>query len=213
MAFTVVGKSFGHIEGSTKVSGQAVYTSDLHLPGMVWGKVLRSPVAHAKLLEIDTTAAKRMPGVLAVLTAADMPDILTGRRLYDMPILARDRTRFIGERVALVVAEDPDLAEAAVNQIQVEYEDLPAVFDPLAAMQEGAPILHEGLHSYRGVPQPPSTLRNVCAHGHSGMGDIDQGFQEAQEIFEHTFTTQPVHQGYLEPHAGVVDLAEDGRVL
>lgn len=212
MALKTVGKSFGHIEGSEKVSGRAVYTADLRLPQMLWGKTLRSPFAHAKVLRLDTSRAKQMPGILAVLTASDLPDILTGRRLYDMPLLARDRVRFAGERVAVVIAEEPSLAQHAISQIEVEYEELPAVFDPLAAVQEGAPVLHADLQSYKGLPQPSSTIRNACSHGHWTLGDITEGFREADEIFEHTFTTQHVHQGYLEPHAGVVALGEDDRV-
>lgn len=212
MSFTAVGRAFGHIEGPAKVSGQAVYTADLTFPGMIWGKALRSPYAHARIVRIDATRAKAMPGVHAVLTAAELPPVLTGRRLYDMPVLARDRVRFIGERMAMVAAEEPDLAEEAVSRIEVEYEELPAVFDPLQAIQEGAPLLHEDLRSYRGLPQPSSSIRNVCSHGHWSLGDIDRGFREADDIFEHTFTTQPVHQGYLEPHAGIVAIGADGRV-
>lgn len=212
MDFAAVGKSFGHIEGPAKVSGKALYTADLSLRGMLWGKALRSPLPHARIVRIDTGRARSMAGVLAVLTGADLPGVLTGRRLYDMPLLARDRVRFVGERVALVVAEEADIAEEALSHIEVEYEELPAVFDPLAAIQEGAPILHEELLSYKGLPQPPSRLRNVCSYGRWTLGDIEGGFREADEIFEHTFTTQHVHQGYLEPHAGVVAIAEDGRV-
>lgn len=212
MALATVGKAFGLIEGPMKVSGKAVYTADLRLPGMIWGKTLRSPFPHAKIVRLDAAAAKRMPGVVAVMTAADLPDVLTGRRLYDMPVLARERVRFVGERVAVVTAEDPDLAEEALNRIEVEYEELPAVIDPLEAIKEGAPLLHDQLRTYRGLPEPAPNLPNVCAHAEYRLGDIEQGFREADEIFEHTFTTQYVHQGYLEPHAGVVTVGDDGRV-
>jgi carbon-monoxide dehydrogenase large subunit len=212
VSFTAVGKPFGHIEGPAKVTGAAAYTADLRFPATIWGKSLRSPLPHARIVGVNTSAARRLPGVLAVITAADLPDILTGKRLQDMPILARDRVRFVGERVALVAAEDADLAEEALSQIEVEYQELPAVFDPLEAVQEGAPIIHENMHSYRGLPHPPSGMRNVCSHGHWTLGDIEVGFREADEIFEHRFSTQHVHQGYLEPHAGVVAIGDDGRV-
>src|ERR671931_2792289 len=109
--YNAVGKALGRVEGPAKVSGQATYAADIRLPGMVWGKALRSPLPHARIVRIDTSAAERLPGVLAVLTAKDLPDLLIGRRVYDMPVLARDRVRFVGEKVAVVAAEDPNLAE------------------------------------------------------------------------------------------------------
>ncbi|HLC25369.1 MAG TPA: hypothetical protein VJM80_01215, partial [bacterium] len=115
MSFSVVGKPIGRVEGPAKVSGSATYTADLLLPGIIWGKVLRSPLPHAKILQIDTSKARALPGVLAVITAQDIPDLLIGRRLYDMPVLAKDRVRFIGEKVAAVAAEDPDVAEEAAG--------------------------------------------------------------------------------------------------
>ena len=106
---------------------------------MIWGKVLRSSYAHARITRIDTARARSYPGVLAVLTAVDVPKVLTGRRLRDMPMLARDRVRFIGEKVAVVAAEDRNVAEEAAQLIEVEYEALPAVFDPLVAITEESP--------------------------------------------------------------------------
>src|SRR6266540_5069636 len=138
MALRIVGQSIGRLDGADKVSGAARYSADVTLPGLVWGKALRSPLAHARIVRIDTSKARAVPGVLAVLTAADLPDILVGRRMFDMPLLARDRVRFIGEKVAVVAALDPDIAEEAVALIEVEYEDLPAVFDPVAAIGAGA---------------------------------------------------------------------------
>lgn len=212
MKLRAVGKSFKRIEGSTKVSGKAVYTADVCLPGLVWGKVLRSPVPHARIVRIEASKAKQVPGVLAVLTGADLPDVLTGIQLKDIPLLARDRVRFVGERVAVVVAEDPDVAEEALMQIQVEYQELPAVFDPLLAIGDGAPLLHDSYHTYKGVPRPLPNLRNVQSHVHWSLGDVGQGFRESDYIFEHEFQTQYVHQGYLEPHAAVVAMDHAGRV-
>ena len=151
-SYSSIGKAALRIEGAQKVSGQSRYTADNLLPGTIWGKALRSPHPHARIARIDTSRAKSYPGVLAVLTAADIPNVLTGRRLRDMPMLARDRVRFIGEKVAVVAAEDKDIADEAAQLIEVEYEDLPAVFDPMVAITEGAPQLHERLNDYRGLP-------------------------------------------------------------
>src|SRR5207244_13056165 len=143
MAHRFGGKPIGRIDGVEKVSGEARYSGDVSVPGLIWGKTLRSPLPHARIVRIDTSRAKALPGVLAVLTAQDLPNILVGRRMFDMPLLARDRVRFIGKRVAVVAALDPDIAEEALSLIDVEYEDLPAAFDPVEAIKAGAPILHE----------------------------------------------------------------------
>jgi CO/xanthine dehydrogenase Mo-binding subunit len=179
---------------------------------MIWGKALRSPWPHARIVRIDTSAAERLPGVLAVLTARDLPDLLTGRRVYDMPVLARDRVRFIGEKVAVVAAEDPNVAEEALGHIEIDYEELPAVYDAQEAMKAEAPLLHP---QYRLYPHAPakyfSDLPNVHSHVTWQLGNVEQGFAAATQIFEHTFTTHYVHQGYIEPHASVVAIEPDGR--
>ncbi len=211
-AFSSIGKPIPRIEGIKKVTGNAIYTADQKLPGVIWGKALRSPYPHARVLSIDISRAKSLPGVLAVLTARDVPDVLTGRRLRDMPILARDRVRFIGEKVAVVAAEDPNIATEAASRIVVEYEELLAVFDPLHAMGECAPLLHGGLSAYQGLPRPLAHLKNVYSHDEWSIGDVEQGFRDSDHIFEHTFKTQYVHQGYLEPHAGLVAIDERGSV-
>ncbi|MGH7826643.1 MAG: xanthine dehydrogenase family protein molybdopterin-binding subunit, partial [Candidatus Binatia bacterium] len=204
--YSSIGKPAPRIEGTEKVSGKAIYTADHLLPGTIWGKVLRSPYPHARIVRVDTSRAESHPGVMAVLTAADIPDVLTGRRLRDMPMLARDRVRFIGEKVAVVAAEDRNVAEEAVQLIEVEYEELPAVFDPLVAITEGAPQLHEGLKDYKGLPQQASTIHNVYSHDAWLLGDIEQGFRESDHVFEDTFTTQHVHQSYIEPHSSVLNI-------
>jgi CO/xanthine dehydrogenase Mo-binding subunit len=213
MPYNAVGKPLGRVEGPAKVTGQATYSADVLLPGMIWGKALRSPLPHARIVHIDTRAAERMPGILAVVTAKDLADVLIGRRVYDMPVLAKDRVRFVGEKVAVVAAEDPDLAEEALGHIEVEYEDLPAIFDAQEAMKPSAPVLHP---QYRLYPYAPaqyfSDVPNVHSHVTWAVGDIEQGFAAAAQVFEHTFTTHYVHQGYIEPHASVVAIESDGRV-
>src|SRR5207244_12679030 len=121
-------------------------------PGLIWGKALRSPLPPARIARIDVTRAKALPGVLAVLTAKDLPGILVGRRMFDMPLLARERVRFIGEKVAVVAAADPDVAEEATALIDVEYDDLPAVVDPEAAIVAGAPGVRENRSASEGGP-------------------------------------------------------------
>ena len=213
MTYRTVGKALGRVEGPAKVSGQATYAADVLLPGMLWGKALRSPLPHARIVRIDTRAATRLPGVLAVLTAQDLPDVLTGRRVYDMPVLARERVRFIGEKVAVVAAETPDIAEEALTCIEVEYAELPAVFDAEAAMQPGAPLLHPDYRSYPHAPaQYFSDVPNVHSYVTWQLGDVSQGFAQATHVFEHTFHTPAVHQGYVEPHAAAVAFDADGRV-
>ena len=180
------------------------------LEGVLWGKVLYSPYAHARILSIDTTAAKKLPGVLAVITGADVSNGLYGSNLKDMPILARDRVRFVGERVAAVAAVDEDTAQAALDLIDVEYEELPAVFDLEEAMQPGAPVIHPDFNTYEGVTATPGpgpfggllplkTPSNVYTSRSDDRGDLDKGFAEADLIVENTYYTQRQHQGYLEP--------------
>jgi CO/xanthine dehydrogenase Mo-binding subunit len=211
--YNAVGRALGRVEGPAKVSGQATYAADIRLPGMVWGKALRSPLPHARLVRVDTSAAERLPGVLAVLTARDLPDVLIGRRVYDMLVLARERVRFIGEKVAVVAAVDPDVAEEALTRIEVEYEELPAVFDAEEAMRSDASLLHRNYRSYAHAPaQYFSDLPNVHSHATWKLGDVAQGFAQADRIFEHTFRTPHVHQGYIEPHAAAVAIDTSGRV-
>src|SRR6266508_2244584 len=120
--FSVIGQPVGRIEGPAKVSGAARYTTDVNPPGRLWGKVLRSPFAHARITRIDASRARALAGVAAVLTAEDLPPLMVGRRVKDQPVLCRDKVRFIGDRVAVVAATDPDVAEAALSLIEVDYQ-------------------------------------------------------------------------------------------
>ena len=210
--YATIGQPVVRGEGADKVSGQAVYAADIALPGMLWGQALRSPFPHARIVSIDARRARELPGVHAVLTGPDLPDRRVGRLLRDCPVLARDKVLFIGEKVAAVAAESPDIAEEALLLIEVEYAELPAVFDPAEAMTAAAPTLHENLAAYPGLPKPMSPVNNVFAHNVWRKGDIDQGFAESDLVFEHTFATQLMHQAYLEPHACVVDIDAAGRV-
>ncbi|MEK7879954.1 MAG: xanthine dehydrogenase family protein molybdopterin-binding subunit, partial [candidate division NC10 bacterium] len=211
MSHQVVGKPVGRVEGPEKVTGKARYAADFLLPGLLWAKVVRSPLPHARIRRINGDKAKALPGVLAVLTGRDIPDVLHGRRMLDLPLMTRDRVRFIGEPVAVVAAEDPDVAEEAATLVEVDYEELPAVFDPFEAMREGAPVIHENPAAYQGAPKerPHPNVQSVHREKH---GDPEQGFREAARVFEHTFRTPLAHQGYIEPHAAVVAIDDNGRV-
>ena len=207
-----IGQSVVRGEGPDKVTGKSVYAADVTLPGMLWGKSLRSPFPHARIVSVDTTQAKAVSGVHAVITSADLPDSLVGRRLRDMPVLARDVVRFVGEKVAAVAAETQEALEEALLLIDVEYEELPPIFDSHEAMSADAPTLHPEMPGYEGLPQPESGINNVFAHITWGQGDVEQGFAEADLVFEHTFNAQLMHQAYIEPHACVVNAAPSGQV-
>ncbi len=197
--YSVVGKPVTREDGPEKVSGSHLYSADIILPGMIWGKVLRCPYAHAKILSIDTTEAARLPGVRAVLTGKDLAGMRVGRYMRDVPPLAEEKVRFVGERVAAVAADDPDIAEDALNLIEVEYEELPAVFDPMEAMDPASPMVHEGSPTYETFPGPVQPQGNLISHDSGAGGDGEQGVRESDLIIEHTVTTPWVHQAYMEP--------------
>ena len=217
-----VGRPAGHVEGPSKVTGQARYTADIRLPGLLYGKCLRSPFPHARIVSIDTAQAKALAGVHAVITGAELPDRRIGRFFLDKPVLARDVVRFVGEKVVAVAAESMDIAEEALTRIAVEYEALPAVFDPVEAMQGNAPRVHADTSAYTHPPVPDFVhpgddrlypdIPNVVSQVFYTHGDVEAGFAQANREFTHTFTIPPVHQGYIEPHASVVQIEPDGKV-
>ena len=211
MDLKVVGQPVGRVEGPDKVSGAMVYTADVAAPEALWGKCLRSTMAHARLARVDASRARRVPGVRAVLTGADVPDVRVGISLQDLPVLARDKVRFIGDKIAAVAADTLDAAEEALALIEVEYEELPAVSDIPEALADGAPVIHEGLAGYAGVPGRPEDRPNVLSLQEYTAGDVAQGMAEAEVVIEHTFRTPGVHQVYLEPHATVVSAGDAGR--
>ncbi|HET7394008.1 MAG TPA: xanthine dehydrogenase family protein molybdopterin-binding subunit, partial [Candidatus Binatia bacterium] len=204
MNLKFVGRSISRVDGSDKVSGNTVYTADVQLPGMLWGKCLRSPYAHARIVSINTDAAKKVEGVRAVLTGEDFPDKRVGLSLRDTPLLAAGKVRFIGEKVVAVAAEDRDAAEEALSAIEVEYRELPGVFNAPHAMIHGAPLVHENLARYAGFKAPDDEIPNVFAMQKWTAGDIAAGFDEADLIIEHTFRTAVAHQAYIEPHSAIV---------
>ncbi len=209
----IVGASPARVDAREKVTGRGVYIDDLLLPNMLHGKVLRSAHAHAKILRIDTTRAAAAPGVRAVVTGDDVP-FLHGESLMDEPFLARERVRHFGEAVAAVVAVDARAAEAALALIEVEYEPLPAVFDPVEAMQPGAPLVHEDVSLYQKASAiiNPDPGTNICNRMSIRKGDVEAGFAASDRVFEHTFTTPMVHHASIETHGAICLIDDDENI-
>jgi CO/xanthine dehydrogenase Mo-binding subunit len=206
----VVGNPTPRVEGELKVSGEAVYAVDVTRPGMLWGKLLRSPIASGRIKRIDASKALALPGVHAVVTGEDCTGLKIGRRLYDMPILADGEVRFVGEKVAAVAADTEMIAEEAVNLIEVEYEETEPILDPVETMKPGARLIHPDVVNYKGLPKPLKEATNDFIYMTWGRGDIETGFRQADIIIENSFTTPVVHHSYIEPHSCVVETAPDG---
>lgn len=196
-----IGNNVRRLDAPSKVSGRLRYAGDMVMPGMLHMQVLRSPLAHARIVRLDSSAAETMPGVAAVVTADDIPgEDGFGVFVHDQPILAHDRVRYVGEAVAAVIADDVETARAALHEIVVEYEETPAVFDPEEALGDGAPVLHD---------YAPD---NLVKHIPIRKGDIERGFEEADLVVEQTYDTQPVEHAYLEPEAGLAYVDHDDVV-
>lgn len=201
-AYAIVGHSMLRPDAREKVRGRAVYVADFRLPGMLFARVLWSDRPHARILHIDTRQALDLPGVYTVVTADDAPNTRYGVYLKDQLIFARGKVRHIGEPVAAVAAESEAIAEKAIEKIVVQYEELPAIFEPIEAMKPGAPLIHPDLESYEAT-YPKIVKGNVCLYTRLSMGDTEKGFEDADYVFEDTFKTQPMYQGYLEPRGAV----------
>jgi CO/xanthine dehydrogenase Mo-binding subunit len=208
-------------DGVDKVTGRAAFGADYVMPGMLWGKVKRSPHAHAKIVKIDASKALALPGVKAVVTGADFPDIPTEEafigegpvnfRDQAYNVIARGKALYEGHAVAAVAATTEAICDAALDLIDVTYEVLPFVIDVEDAMKPGAPILHEDLIT-AGVEPKPTKASNISKRVAFKKGDVVAGFKQADIIVEGRYTTQPVHQAYIEPHACVCSVAADGQV-
>jgi CO/xanthine dehydrogenase Mo-binding subunit len=196
--FAVVGHSVDRQDWREKVTGSGQYVADVHLPGALVGRVLRSPFPHARIARIDTGAARALAGVHAVLTGRDTPGIKWGEFRKDLYILAIDKVRYIGEEVAAVAAEDEQIAEEALSLIDVEYEELPALFDAEAAMLPGAPLIHEDLP------------RNTVSSFKVVRGDPDAGFARAEVIVEDSFQTRVQWHASLEPTSALAQVDPAG---
>lgn len=200
--FSVLGKPLPRVDSYDKVAGKAAYVDDMVLPNMLYGKILRSPHAHAKIKRIDASDAKRLPGVKAVITGMDLPEKKYGSdpRYADEYALCRDKVRYIGDDVAAVAAVDEETAEAALDLIHVEYEVLEGLFDVYTARERGKPQIHEGKKN------------NISNEIHLNAGDVEKAFNEAEYVREDTFRSQPTAHAPLEPHAVLARWDENGKL-
>src|SRR4051812_15139736 len=220
--YRVLGRRPVRHDGTDKVTGKATYTADLQFPNMAHGKLVRSPHAHAKITSIDVSEALKMPGVFAVATADDFPDLDNKFAIMGEAgqvnlahlganCLAKGKVYYRGHAVAAVAAANVHLAEEAAAKIKVEYEVLPSVLWVLDAMKDDAPLLHEDLRTDT-MGKAGDRPTNVAAHLQFEKGDVDAGFKQADVVVEREFRTASVHQGYIEPHAAVAMWNEDGRL-
>ena len=229
--FKVVGTRPIRHDGPDKVMGRARYAADIHLPGMLHAKILRSPHAHARIRGIDPSGALALPGVVAVVTAADLPDAsaevadqeegaAVNYGFYSRNVMAREKALYLGHAVAAVSATSIHLAEEALALIDVDYEVLPPVLSATEAMKDGAAIMHERLLTMNSPAMRSGGWGDVATGKQSNvanrfefrMGDIDQGFQEADVVIERDYQTKPVHQGYIEPHSATAQWNADDSV-
>ena len=212
--YDVVGTRPLRHDGADKVTGRALYGADFAASGLLHGKILRSPHAHARILSIDTGRAEALPGVQAVVTAADFPDTPDGdtatKYLRDN-VLANEKALYRGHAVAGVAATSPHVAEEALALIDVQYEVLPAVLTAPEGMRDDAPLLHDDLKTSE-LGEQTDTLSNLAEHFQHVKGDIEKGFAEADVIVEREFNTETVHQGYIEPHNASALWNQDGRL-
>ena len=216
---SAVGSDVPRVDGNAKVSGSAQYTADIELPGMLHAKALRSPHPHAKLVSVDVSKAAALPGVIAVVTRDDLEGLnpYYGAVVEDQPVLAIERVRCVGDIVAAVAAEEREIAEEAVELIEVEYEPLPAVFDVVEAAEPGAPIIHEErFETQAAVFREQLNLNaggNVCSVFRAADGDMDAGFADADEVFENTYRMPPVQHGHIEPHVATAVWESPNRLV
>jgi carbon-monoxide dehydrogenase large subunit len=182
------------------------------MPGMLYGRVLRSRLPHARILTVDTSRAEKLPGVVAVVTGKELP-FLGGDSLYDQPFLAQDKVRFAGEPVAAVTAVDDATAEEAIGLIEVEYEPLPNVLDPIEAMKPESTLVHEHVEEYKKKSVvKPKAHTNICTYVEYGKGDVQKGFKESDFVFEDTFTTPMNHHCQIEPHGAIAVVDSVGKI-
>ncbi len=226
--YSVVGTRPPRHDGFDKVTGAARFGADINLPGMLHGKILRSPHAHARIRSIDTSRAEALPGVLAVATAQDFPIVREqpsidyenaqqNPRIIAENILADRKALYRGHAVAAVAATNPHVAEEALALIEVDYEVLPVVLDLHDALKEDAPLLHDDMTTrFRverfGPGDDTGQRSNIAGHLQHKLGDVEKGFQEAAVVVEREYETQTVHQGYIEPHVATAQWSTDGRL-
>ena len=211
--YSVVGKRVKRVDALAKVTGKALYAADIILPNMLYGKVLWSSYAHARIRRLAVAKALALEGVMAVITAADVPGQNSEEETPDPMTccLSGKKVIFAGQPVAAVAAINPSIAEEAVELIEVDYEELPAVIDVLEAMKPDAPLVHPDSYTQT-LPTKDAKPSNVFWYMKNNRGDVEAGFREADIVLENTFRTQTVNQGYLEPRASVASADPEGKV-
>ena len=207
----IVGRRLPRLDGAAKVTGKTVYAADYALPGMLVGRIFRSTVPHAVISRLDVSRARAIPGVRAVLTSADISNVRFSPAVKDITVLAQDRVRFVGHPVAAIAATSVEIAEQALAAIEIDYEPLPAIFDPEEALAEGAALIHPQWQDYAALPVLDRS-GNASSRASMRTGDVEKAFAEAYRVYEHTFTTQIVHPGYTEPRAAVANWDSDGSL-
>ena len=209
------------VDGREKVMGAALYTVDIEIPGMIHGKMLRSPVPHAKVVRIDASRAEQLPGVICVFTRDDIKDIdpTYGPAFKDQPVVAMDKVHYVGDIVAGVAAETAAIAEAACQLIEVDYEELPPLFDPLEAVKPEAPLIHETIpwpeHGFTFADLAllhPLQGTNICNHTHLERGSVEEGFKQADVVFEDTFTCPATQHVAMEAHCSLAQWDVNGKL-
>ena len=210
----LLGRDESRIDGRDKVSGKTMYTADFAREGMLWAAFAASTYAHARIVKVHTEVAKAMPGIRAVITSADIGERYFGCMLKDWPILARDHVQFVGEYIAAVAADTREQAEAAAAAIDVEYQELPALLDPEAAIAPDAPPFHPNDAHFEHTlgKRPPVPHRNMHGYDLMRKGDVEAGFARSDYVFEHTFTTPRTHGGYLEPRATLLWIDDEAAL-
>ena len=204
--YKVIGTPVERGDGPEMLSGQALYGPDMKLPGMLWGKISRSPIPHGKILRIDVEKAKKYPGVKAVICAQDVPKRRYGYAIEDEYIFAIDKVHYVGQPVAAVAAVDEETAEEALSLIEVDYEELPAVFEAEDAIRDGAPLVYDDVTALNArsvylASWHPVAGTNIIHQASNQRGDVDAALKKADYVFEDTFRPSQIHHSYMEPHA------------
>jgi len=207
--YRVIGTPVERVDGPEMLCGQSLYGPDVKLPGMLGGKILRSPVPHAKILRVDVEKAKKHPGVKSVICSKDVPARRYGYAIEDEHIFAIDKVHYVGQPVAAVAAVDEDIAEEGLSLIEVEYEELPAVFEAEEAIRDGAPLVHDDLGQLHArsvylASWHPVKGTNIIHQASNERGNVEAALQKADYVFDDTFRPSQIHHSYMEPHATLV---------
>jgi CO/xanthine dehydrogenase Mo-binding subunit len=210
--FKYIGQRTIRPDGFDKVTGRANYGADLNLPGMIWGKMLRSPHAQARIKKIDTSKAEALAGVMAIATYDDFPNLSPGTQDQAQNLMARDKVLYDGHAILGIAATSEAIAEQALDLVEVEYEVLKPVMNATEAMKDSAVVLHDDMFT-AGYPEKPEKPSNIATRAELKKGDVGAGFAEADIVVERELSTPTVHQGYIEPHACTATYDEDGQSM